>query len=108
MRIKRFYEQDENQEFDENTKLSPDTISEILKKIEEITAIFAEKKEELENMTDTVSNFKSNSTKANTQIDYSLLYLQEISQKMKDSVQRLDDVHKNLTDYNESGEKFLY
>jgi methyl-accepting chemotaxis protein len=108
MRIKRFYEQDENQEFDENTKLSPDTISEILKKIEEITAIFAEKKEELENMTDTVSNFKSNSTKANTQIDDSLLYLQEISQKMKDSVQRLDDVHKNLTDYNESGEKFLY
>jgi methyl-accepting chemotaxis protein len=108
MRIKRFYEQDENQEFDENTKLSPDTISEILKKIEEITAIFAEKKEELENMTDTVSNFKSNSTKANTQIDDSLLYLQEISKKMKDSVQRLDDVHKNLTDYNESGEKFLY
>jgi methyl-accepting chemotaxis protein len=108
MKIKRFYEQDENQEFDEKTKLSPDTIAEILKKIEEISAIIDEKVEEVIDMTDTIANFKSSSAKANTQIDDSHLYLQEVSQKLKDSVDRLDDIHNNLKSYNESGEKFLY
>jgi ABC-type transporter Mla subunit MlaD len=107
MRIKRFYEQDENLEFTEQTKLSPDTISEILKKIQEISAIFNEKKEELENITNTISTFKSNSTTSNTQIDDSYLYLQEISKKLSDALDRLDEVHKNLTSYEESGEKFL-
>lgn len=108
MRIKRFYEQDENQEFDETTKLAPDTIAKLLKKIEEISAILDEKSEDLENITDTIANFKSNSAKANNQIDDSYLYLQEVSQKLKDSVQRLDDIHTNLSNYNDSGEKLLY
>jgi hypothetical protein len=108
MRIKRFYEQDENQEFEEKVKLAPETIDEILKKIEVFSALLDEKLEELEDITDTIANFKSNSTKANTQIDDSHLYLQEVSQKLKDSVNRLDDIHNNLKNYNESGEKYLY
>jgi archaellum component FlaC len=116
MRIKRFFEADEISDADLSqtaqdttaNRISNDKVDEIMGEIKEISSVMDEKLEKIEKMINTLNRFKSKSSKSNTQIDDSYLYLQEIDEKVKDTISRLDDVYNLLSDYYESGENFLY
>jgi hypothetical protein len=54
------------------------------------------------------SNYKSESSKGNDQIDDSIASLQYVKKDIEDVLDKLDNVVTNLKDYNQSGRKYLY
>jgi hypothetical protein len=102
MKIKKFFEQDEN------LSLSEDKIKEMIDKISEISSLIDNKKVDITSMLNSLSNLKSKSKKSNTQIDDSYLYLESISNKIDDIISTFDVINNNLNDYYESGERYLY
>lgn len=102
MKIRKFYEAEEQ------LQLSNDTIVEMMDKIKEISENIDNNKKTILSISETLSNFLSNSKSSNNQIDDAHLNLKTIESKISDLIGLLDQVNKQLKDYNDSGEKFIY
>lgn len=102
MKIKRFFEQEEK------IQISNDTVKDMLVKIQNMAKSLDENKKSISSIENTLGNFTSKSQASLTQIDSSRQDLQSVDTKLSDIVGILDEVIRKLTDYNDSGEKFLY
>jgi ABC-type transporter Mla subunit MlaD len=102
MRIKRFFESEEQKD------IATERVDEILKDLKEFTAQLEDRNNMIEALTTELSNYKNLSTKSNDQIDDSIAALQIIKKNVDDSVDKLDTVVTNIRSYNDEGRKFLY
>lgn len=102
MRIKRFFESEEQKD------IATERVDEMLKELKEFTAQLEDRNNMIEALTAELSNYKNISTKSNDQIDDSIAALQIIKKNVDDSVDKLDTVVTNIQSYNESGRKYLY
>ena len=71
-------------------------------------SILKEKNELCDSLINEFSNYKSDSGKTNDQIDDSISNLQLVRKNFEDIIDKLDNVVNNMTDYSESGRKYLY
>ena len=101
MKIRKFYEAEEN-------KIADDVLNDIITKLSKIVSTMDQDKKEITSMRNTLSNFKSKSKTSNTQIDDSCANLETVDVKINDILSILDTTLSSLKDYNESGEKYLY
>ena len=101
MKIKRFNES-------EQLDISSERIDEILEELKEVISTLDDKNKMIDSLTNEFNNYKGESKKGNDQIDDSILALQVIKKNLDESVDKLDTVLQNLTDYNDSGRKYLY
>lgn len=102
MKIKRFFETQEQ------VDISTERIAEINKELEDFAAIIEDKSIYTESLLNELNNFKSKSTKGNDQIDDSISALQIIKKDLDNCKDKIDTTISNLSDYNESGRKYLY
>ena len=102
MKIRKFFEAEET------VYISNDRIKEIIEQLSVISSTLDAKKEEIQSLTNELSNYRSKSKKSNDQIDDSVANLESIISKVKDVLSGLDTTSNNLKDYNESGRKYLY
>lgn len=102
MRIKRFFESEEQKD------IATERVDEILKELKEFTAQLEDRNNMIEALTAELSNYKNISTKSNDQIDDSIAALQIIKKNVDDTVDKLDTVITNIQSYNETGRKYLY
>jgi uncharacterized coiled-coil DUF342 family protein len=92
----------------EQLQLSNESITEMIDKITQISEAMDSGKKKVLSMVETLSNFLSDSKSQNNQIDDAHLNLKTIDTKISDLLSLLDQVNKQLENYNESGEKFIY
>jgi ABC-type transporter Mla subunit MlaD len=102
MRIKRFNENTET------VDISSERCEEISKELKEMTASLDDKRKKVESLINELNGFRNNSQKGNDQIDDSLYALQILEKNFSDSVDKLDTIIMNLSNYNEEGRKYLY
>jgi hypothetical protein len=101
MKIKRFNE-------DEQVDISAERITEIMEELRDFAAIMEDKSKSIESLLNELNNYKSDSKKGNDQIDDSIAALQVIKKDADDCNDKIDTVINNLTDYNDSGRKYMY
>lgn len=102
MRIKRFYEDIENND------ISKERVSEIIEDLKVHVSDVNIKKEYFESLLVELNNYKSKSTKSNDQIDDSIINLDLIVDDITSTIDNIDNVIKNLVNYIENGREFLY
>jgi uncharacterized coiled-coil DUF342 family protein len=88
--------------------ISQERIEEIIDEVREIASDLKEKNELCDSLINEFSNYKSDSGKTNDQIDDSISNLQLVRKNFEDIIDKLDNVVNNMTDYSESGRKYLY
>lgn len=91
----------------DNILISNERVDEIIKELELITSDIDKNLIKSNNYTKELSNFTSNSKKSNTQIDDAYVNFQTLSNKLKDSIDLINNINNNLNNYNNQGEKFL-
>ncbi len=101
MRIRRFLES-------EQKDISSDRVEEILKELKELTAYLDDKNKSILSLTTELNNYKNKSKTGNDQIDDSIAALQIIKTDFDNSIDKLDTVVTNISDYSQEGRKFLY
>ncbi len=101
MRIRRFLES-------EQKDISSDRVDEILKELKELTAYLDDKNKSILSLTTELNNYKNKSKTGNDQIDDSIAALQIIKTDFDNSIDKLDTVVTNISDYSQEGRKFLY
>lgn len=101
MKIKRFNE-------DEQVDISSERIEEIVKDLSESLSMMGDKSKMIESLLNELSNFKSQSSKGNDQIDDSIAALQVAQKDLQDCSDKIDTVVTNLKSYNDEGRKYLY
>jgi ABC-type transporter Mla subunit MlaD len=101
MKIRRFNE-------GEQVEISSERVTEIIEQLKELTSIMDDKSKSVESLLNELDNFKSDSKRGNDQIDDSIVALQVIKKDIDDCVDKIDTTINNLSDYNDSGRKFLY
>lgn len=101
MKIKRFNES-------EQVDISADRVKEVIDELRELSDLNDSKSEYIDSLITELDNYKNNSKKGNDQIDDSVLALKVIKSDILDILDKLDTVVTNLSDYNDSGRKFLY
>ena len=67
-----------------------------------------EKSKYVESLLNELNNYKSESKKGNDQIDDSIAALQVMKKDIDDCVDKIDTTINNLSDYNDSGRKYMY
>ena len=67
-----------------------------------------EKSKYVESLLNELNNYKSDSKKGNDQIDDSIAALQVMKKDIDDCVDKIDTTINNLSDYNDSGRKYMY
>jgi uncharacterized coiled-coil DUF342 family protein len=102
MKIRRFLEQEEL------NNISQERIEEIIDEVREMTSNLKEKNELCDSLINEFSNYKSDSGKTNDQVDDSISNLQLVRKNFEDIIDKLDNVVNNMSDYSESGRKYLY
>lgn len=101
MKIKRFNE-------DEQVDISSERINEVLEELKDFTSLMGEKSKYVESLLNELNNYKSDSKKGNDQIDDSIAALQVMKKDIDDCVDKIDTTINNLSDYNDSGRKYMY
>lgn len=101
MKIKRFNESDQ-------IDISSERIKEILTQLQDFAAQLMDNNKMIESLTNELSNYESSATKGNDQIDDSISSAQMLKTSIVDSIDKVDNIIKNLNDYNEKGRKYLY
>lgn len=101
MRLKKFYEY-------ESIEISPERVNEIIEELEEIASNMEEKSKYTEKLLNELNNYKSPSKTSNDQIDDSILSLYVIKKNISDSIDKVDNIVNNLTNYIDEGRNFLY
>ncbi len=94
--------------FNENLLISNDKVIEIINFLDDFIQTDKDSVDTLFDMLGELEIYKSNSSKANTQIDDSIVLLKTIKSKKDDIITNMDIIINNLKDYIDSGEKFLY
>src|ERR1035437_3675256 len=94
--------------FESKDQLAPDRVSDIEKDMTQMSQVIKLKVEIVDSLLNELNDFKSDSKSSNDQIDDSIANLQLVRKNLSDSLDKLDNVVKNMNDYNESGSKFLY
>lgn len=102
MKIRRFIEQEEL------NNISQERIEEIIDEVREMASNLKEKNELCDSLINEFSNYKSDSGKTNDQVDDSISNLQLVRKNFEDIIDKLDNVVNNMSDYSESGRKYLY
>jgi uncharacterized coiled-coil DUF342 family protein len=102
MKIRRFLEQEEL------NNISQERIEEIIDEVREMASNLKEKNELCDSLINEFSNYKSDSGKTNDQVDDSISNLQLVRKNFEDIIDKLDNVVNNMSDYSESGRKYLY
>lgn len=102
MRIRKFYEAEDLDQ------ISPESLQTIITKLSNTISTIDNHRKDISSSLNTLSNFKSKSKSSNTQIDDSCANLETVDSKLDETINLLDTVLKNLKDYNDSGEKYLY
>ena len=95
-------------EAEESMIISNDALENIISKLNSISTTLDKNKDMILSISNTLSNFKSKNKSSASQIDDSFMNLESIDVKIADILSLLDVTSKNLTDYKESGEKFIY
>ena len=62
----------------------------------------------IESLVNELSNYKSEATKGNDQIDDSIASSQFVKSNIDDAIDKVDNIINNLVDYNEKGRQYLY
>lgn len=101
MRLKKFYEY-------ESMEISPERVNEIIEELEEIASNMEEKSKYTEKLLNELNNYKSPSKTSNDQIDDSIASLQIIRKNVVDTIDKVDNIVNNLTNYIDDGRDFLY
>lgn len=101
MKIKRFNE-------DEQVDISSERVEEILTELRDFASTMNDKSKSVEALLNELGNFQSQSKKGNDQIDDSIASLQVIKKDVDDCIDKIDTVVNNLSDYNDTGRKYLY
>lgn len=101
MKIKRFNES-------EQIDISSERIKEILTQLQDFAAQLMDNNKMIESLTNELSNYESSATKGNDQIDDSISSAQMLKTSIVDSIDKVDNIIKNLSDYDEKGRKYLY
>lgn len=101
MKIRRFNE-------DEQVDISSERINEVLEELKDFTSLMGEKSKYVESLLNELNNYKSDSKKGNDQIDDSIAALQVMKKDIDDCVDKIDTTINNLSDYNDSGRKYMY
>lgn len=101
MKIRRFNE-------DEQVDISSERINEVLDELKDFTSLMGEKSKYVESLLNELNNYKSDSKKGNDQIDDSIAALQVMKKDIDDCVDKIDTTINNLSDYNDSGRKYMY
>ncbi len=101
MKIKRLYENDEN-------NISTERVGEIIEDLRDFSSTIEDKSKMAESYINELNNYKNNSKKGNDQIDDSIAALQVIKKNLDDTIDKADTIINNLMDYNDEGRKYLY
>lgn len=101
MKIKRLYENDEN-------NISTERVGEIIEDLRDFSSTIEDKSKMAESYINELNNYKNNSKKGNDQIDDSIAALQVIKKSLDDTIDKADTIINNLMDYNDEGRKYLY
>ena len=101
MKIRRFNE-------GEQVDISSERINEVLVELKDFTSLMDEKSKYVESLLNELNNYKSESKKGNDQIDDSIAALQVMKKDIDDCVDKIDTTINNLSDYNDSGRKYMY
>ncbi|MCK9475599.1 MAG: hypothetical protein M0R46_06765 [Candidatus Muirbacterium halophilum] len=101
MRLKKFYEY-------ESIEISPERVNKIIEELKEIASNMEEKSKYTEKLLNELNNYKSPSKTSNDQIDDSILSLYVIKKNISDSIDKVDNIVNNLTNYIDEGRNFLY
>ena len=101
MKIRRFNE-------GEQVDISSERINEVLVELKDFTSLMDEKSKYVESLLNELNNYKSKSKKGNDQIDDSIAALQVMKKDIDDCVDKIDTTINNLSDYNDSGRKYMY
>ena len=101
MKIKRFNE-------DDQVDISSERIEEVLSELRDFASSMNDKSKSVEALLNELGNFQSQSKKGNDQIDDSIASLQVIKRDVDDCIDKIDTVVNNLSDYNDTGRKYLY
>lgn len=102
MKIRKF------NEADEQVDISSDRIAEIISELKEFASLVDSKGEIVEGISNELNNYKGASKNGNDQIDDSIANLQLIKKCVTECTDKIDNVIKNMSDYNENGRKYLY
>lgn len=101
MKIRKFNE-------DEEVNISSERVYEILKELKQFSSQLGENSKMMESLINELSNYKSDTTKGNDQIDDSIASSQFVKSNIDDAIDKVDNVINNLMDYNDKGRKYLY
>lgn len=101
MKIKRFNET-------EQIDISSERVDEILDNLKDFISLMDDKSKYVELLLNELNNYKSDSKKGNDQIDDSIAALQVMKKDIDSCVNQIDTTVNNLSDYNDSGRKYMY
>lgn len=93
MRIRKFYEQEEQ------LRLSSETLNEMMTKLKDVSDSFEKNQKILKSLCTTLSNFESPSKVKNTQLDEASLNLRTIDTMITDISTLLETANKQLKNY---------
>jgi ABC-type transporter Mla subunit MlaD len=102
MRIKRFYENEEQSE------LSVERVGEITDELDDFLAILNDKDKYIDSLITELNNYKNVSDKGNDQIDDSIAALELVKKDLSNAFDKLDTTLQNLKSYTDEGRKYLY
>jgi uncharacterized phage infection (PIP) family protein YhgE len=101
MKIKRFNE-------DEQVDISSERVNEILDNLKDFISLMDDKSKYVELLLNELKIKKRDSKKGNDQIDDSIAALQVMKKDIDSCVNQIDTTVNNLSDYNDSGRKYMY
>ena len=101
MKIKRFNESEE-------VDISSERIQEITKNLKEFSSQLTDNIKMIESLSNELSNYTSSSKKGNDQVDDSISTTQILKESLENCLDNNNSIIKNLTDYDQSGRKYLY
>lgn len=93
MRIRKFYEQEEQ------LRLSSETLNEMMTKLKDISDSFENNQKILKSLCATLSNFESNSKVSNTQLDDASVNLRTIDTMISNISSLLETANKQMKNY---------
>ena len=102
MRIKRFYESEEQSE------LSFERVGEITDELDDFLAILNDKDKYIDSLITELNNYKNVSDKGNDQIDDSIAALELVKKDLSNAFDKLDTTLQNFKSYTDEGRKYLY
>lgn len=102
MRIKRFYEGDEQSE------LPFERVGEITDELDDFLAILNDKDKYIDSLITELNNYKNISDKGNDQIDDSIASLELVKADLSNAFVKLNTTLENLKSYADGGRKYLY